>query len=280
MRLEIVEILKKLDFTEYEAKAYLALLEKSPLTGYGVALNSGVPRSKIYEVLDGMAERGEVIISHGAPSLYIALNPEELINKKRVRTESTIKKANKLLEQYKVHIENSDNIWNINGRDEIIGRICEIIKKANHSILLEFWADDLDAISSELKEASARGVDILIVSNCDLALDYARIFKSTITDEHLDYKDDERWIAISADSNEILLGVISLGNESLAAWTSHHSFVGPINELIKRDIYIMEIFKDHEELLESSYGKNLVHLKERLGFNTIESSISSIFTTN
>ncbi len=52
MKETILETLKNLNFTEYEAKAYLALLEESPLTGYAVAKNSGVPRSRIYEILD------------------------------------------------------------------------------------------------------------------------------------------------------------------------------------------------------------------------------------
>ncbi|MFF2857390.1 helix-turn-helix domain-containing protein, partial [Peribacillus sp. NPDC058002] len=44
MKENILDTLKNLNFTEYEAKAYLALLEESPLTGYAVAKNSGVPR--------------------------------------------------------------------------------------------------------------------------------------------------------------------------------------------------------------------------------------------
>ena len=56
MNNDILSILRQLDFTEYEAKAYLALLKDSPLSGYAVALHSGVPRSKIYEVLSNMEE--------------------------------------------------------------------------------------------------------------------------------------------------------------------------------------------------------------------------------
>ncbi len=37
MKENILETLKNLNFTEYEAKAYLTLLEESPLTGYAVA---------------------------------------------------------------------------------------------------------------------------------------------------------------------------------------------------------------------------------------------------
>lgn len=43
MKENMLDILKNLNFTEYESKAYLALLQESPLTGYAVAKKSGVP---------------------------------------------------------------------------------------------------------------------------------------------------------------------------------------------------------------------------------------------
>ena len=67
---ELLSTLQRLGFTEYEAKVYLALLRHSPLTGYAVAQRSGVPRSKVYEVLNGMVGRGEVLVSYGEPTQY------------------------------------------------------------------------------------------------------------------------------------------------------------------------------------------------------------------
>jgi len=39
--------LVKIGFSEYEAKAYVALLRESPVTGYELSMLSGVPRSMI-----------------------------------------------------------------------------------------------------------------------------------------------------------------------------------------------------------------------------------------
>src|SRR5690606_22780106 len=49
---DVVEGLQQLGFTAYEAKVYLALLSRPGSTGYEVARHSGVPRSKVYEVLE------------------------------------------------------------------------------------------------------------------------------------------------------------------------------------------------------------------------------------
>lgn len=70
---------KNLNFTEYESKAYLALLQESPLTGYAVAKKSGVPRSKIYEVLESLVIRGDVFVSHGNTPQYVPVPAKELI---------------------------------------------------------------------------------------------------------------------------------------------------------------------------------------------------------
>ena len=77
--INLLAILKSLLFTEYEAKAYVALLKNSPATGYAVAKNSGVPRSKIYEVLNNMIQRGDVLVSPGNPPFYRAIPPKSLI---------------------------------------------------------------------------------------------------------------------------------------------------------------------------------------------------------
>ena len=48
---EIIKELQKLGFSQYECKAYIGLLKHSPVTGYEVSKQTGVPRSMIYEVL-------------------------------------------------------------------------------------------------------------------------------------------------------------------------------------------------------------------------------------
>ena len=53
-----VDKLVQIGFSEYEAKAYVALLRESPVTGYQLAKASGVPRSMIYEVLGKLTTRG------------------------------------------------------------------------------------------------------------------------------------------------------------------------------------------------------------------------------
>ena len=52
--------LQNLNFSLYESKAYVALLQRSKVTGYELAKNSGIPASKIYQVISKLIEK-EVI---------------------------------------------------------------------------------------------------------------------------------------------------------------------------------------------------------------------------
>ncbi|NPV69517.1 MAG: TrmB family transcriptional regulator [Firmicutes bacterium] len=265
MKSNMIEILQDLDLTEYEAKAYLALLEKSPISGYAVALNSGVPRSKIYEVLGSLVQRGEVIMSHGNPSLYAPLPPKELIARRRLRTEAILKAADEALERYACDAMGRGNIWNITGYHDIFNRVKEVIRKAKGRILLEIWKEDAEEIEEDLREASRNGVEILIVGYGNIEFSFAQVYPHDLGEEITD-EYGGRWVVLSADDREIVAGIVSLGDDSRAAWTMHPGLAMPITEVIKHDLYIMEMLKEHRPLLEASFGPNLIHLRNRFRF--------------
>lgn len=78
-------------FSDYEARVYSVLLPKKTLTPTEISVLSGVPRGKIYEVLDKLSTAGYCIQVDGARKKYRANNPrdsfetliEELENKKQ-----------------------------------------------------------------------------------------------------------------------------------------------------------------------------------------------------
>ncbi len=73
---KIAEKLKEIGLTEYEAKVYLTLLTKGSLQGGELALNSGVPRTKVYESVRGLIKKG-LIEAYGRPRKFSAIsNPE------------------------------------------------------------------------------------------------------------------------------------------------------------------------------------------------------------
>ena len=74
----IIKLLKPFDLNSYEAKSYLALLQKDNLSAVEVAKISGVPRGRVYEVLTGLHDKGLCNLLPGDAKKYRAVNPEVL----------------------------------------------------------------------------------------------------------------------------------------------------------------------------------------------------------
>lgn len=262
MENKVLDTLKNLNFTEYEAKAYLALLEESPLTGYAVAKRSGVPRSKIYEVLDSLALRGDILVSHSNTPQYVPLSAKELIKNRRVKAEQHFKLAEKSLEQFNHSARNRENIWNITGYNEIIEKVKECISSAERRILIEIWKEEYGILELELKKAAEKGVNVVIIAYGKIESDSATVYLHDLSDEITD-EYGGRWIVVSSDDSEVVAGIVSLDRDSRAAWTMHQGLVMPITEVMIHDLYIMEILEKHRELLEESFGKNLIDLRHK-----------------
>jgi sugar-specific transcriptional regulator TrmB len=78
---EMVTRLMQFGFTNYEAKAYLALLQKHPAIGYEVSKIARIPTAKIYETLARLQKKGAVYCSASQPTLYLPEDPKTLIGR-------------------------------------------------------------------------------------------------------------------------------------------------------------------------------------------------------
>ncbi len=76
-----VEKLQHVGLTEYEAKVYLALLNTHLSTATQASEKSGVPRTKIYAVLESLDSKGWVRVYSGVPILFKAVAPSSVFEK-------------------------------------------------------------------------------------------------------------------------------------------------------------------------------------------------------
>lgn len=267
MKNDTVAILKELDFSEYEAKAYLALLENAPLTGYGVALNSGIPRSKVYEVLGNLADRGDVLVSRDEKPLYAPIPPKELLSSRKQRSEELFQEAEKALHRYTLSAETRESIWNIAGREAIFRRIRETMKRSEHRIMLELWEEDALELEESLRQEAQRGVEIVIMVYGNIDFDFAKVHRHDLSDD-VTMENGDRWILFSMDDREIVAGIVSLKKESRAAWTTHPALVIPITEFIIHDWYIMTVMEEFRPIIEERFGPKLELLRKQFGIRS------------
>jgi len=268
MERDLAGLLKGLGFTEYEAKAYLALLKISPATAYGVARGSGVPRSKVYGVLEGLTGRGVVFVSHGEPVRYAPLPPRELVRSRRQQAEELLTAAEEGLDEYAergIGGVEDDRIWDIEGRDEILSRIKDLVGRAEDRLLLQVWHDDAPELEEVLSAAAARGVEITVIAYGDPGYPFARVYLHEPGPEQIAREYGGRWIIVSVDAGEVVAGIVWPAEVAKAAWSSHPGIVMPITEQVKHDLYIAELLGSHREVLEEVYGPSLQRLREKFG---------------
>ena len=96
---KLLDILISIGFTQNGAKAYMVLLEEAPLSGYAVALRSGVTRARIYDALNRLEELGCVRARPGRPVTYTPVPIEEIVSAQRERERTRLAAAEQALSQ-------------------------------------------------------------------------------------------------------------------------------------------------------------------------------------
>jgi len=87
--------LREFGLNSYEAKIWVSLLSRGISSAGELSDISGVPRSRAYDVLESLEKKGFIVMKIGKPIKYIAVKPQEVIErvKKKVR-EDAEKQAN------------------------------------------------------------------------------------------------------------------------------------------------------------------------------------------
>lgn len=74
MTAEIVPGLRSIGMNEYEANVYSTLVGLQKATARDIHETSGVPRGRIYEILNDLARRGFIAVEEGSPTSYHVLD--------------------------------------------------------------------------------------------------------------------------------------------------------------------------------------------------------------
>jgi predicted transcriptional regulator len=170
LRAAVPEVLKSLGFTKYEALVYVALLGMEAGTATEIHEASGVPRASVYPVLDRLAEKNLVTVSHATPRRYSALPPEEGIENLLSLIEGDARRAKEILSEiYRKRVtgERGDQelIWTIHGEEKIIPRLRELLGRARTSIRVMSHWPLVRRILLEDPSAVPPGVKVEVICN-------------------------------------------------------------------------------------------------------------------
>ncbi|EEB74826.1 HTH-type sugar sensing transcriptional regulator TrmBL1 [Thermococcus sp. AM4] len=171
---EIIEKLQRLGLTKYESVAYITLLKLGPSKATDITKESGIPHTRVYDVLSSLHRKGFVDVMQGTPRLYKPVNPEVILEKIKeeiVKDIEALKEA--FLELYReVHGEELPEIWTIQGFDNTIERAEYVIRSAKHEVLINTPLEFLELLKNEIK--GRKDVVFVIISNFKDVPDWLR----------------------------------------------------------------------------------------------------------
>ena len=182
---EFLSRLRKIfDLNLYEAKVWTALLSRGVSTAGELSNISDVPRSRTYDILESLEKKGFVVMKLGKPIKFMALKPEEVIervkknlvrdaNEKskrldKLKSEDVLMDLMNLYTQGIKYIEPSDLSGSLKGRQNVYNHLDMMVRNAKKSITLVTTAEGLnrklEALMPSLKAAKKRGVKIKIAA--------------------------------------------------------------------------------------------------------------------
>lgn len=253
-----VNKLKQVGFSEYEAKAYIALLEENPLTAYEIAKNSGIPTSKVYEVIRKLENKQTVQSIHGERSkMFIPIPPDEFIRNFRVEIDGKLHAVRNELKDIRTGMDTSYT-WHIKDHEGLVLKAKRMLNTARENILLSIWPDELKLLAEPLQEAVSRNIKIAMLHYGPASLKIKQTYIHPVK-ETLFADKGARGFTLVADSKEALNARIT-GRHIEAIWSMNGGFVVLTENYIRHEIYQMKIMKRFEPLLRKEFGERYERL--------------------
>ncbi len=255
--------LKRLGFTEYEARVYFQLLLQSPATAYEVAKASGVPRPNTYNALEALSQRGAVLPVSESPVRYIAAAPDKHIDHIGRTTlalcDDLVRRLSKL-----TPAANDTYVWTLHGETSVRDKIDSLLDASKVSIWVKAADDVLRVHAKALRAAAERGVEIFIIlfggdadefnfgENCSVYLHEGNGVRMGSADN---------LFTLAIDHDEMLTAVIE--DEMTASYTRNRAVVRMAESLLRHDYYMAEIYVRFGDQIDAVFGPYLRDLRLR-----------------
>ncbi len=232
--------LVRLGFSEYEAKAYLAMLRESPSTGYHISKASGVPRSMIYEVLGKLVGRGAAMTLRQEGGTKYAPVPAsqflDQLQRGHLDLVDSLKDDLPTLDSGSV----LEHVWNIDGHGSVMAKVIEMIEQAEQRVYLALQPATYAALQPVLGQAIDRGVQVVLYSTSALDLPGGRVVVSPMP-ERASEQLEGLWLVMVVDGKQALIGELLTENRARASWTGSPLFVFVAEHHLRTDLYLPRV---------------------------------------
>ena len=172
--------LEKIGLTSYEIRAYTTLIKDGESNASEISQNSGVPYSKIYEILGTIEEKGWLGSDDSRPTKYSAKAPSNALETTKQNTDEAFSQnkniiLSELIPLYeKSGTSEKPDIWFISGAMNIVSKIMEMVEHCREEVMIAVpQAGEMIVKQAlpKLRQLHDKGIKITILTSDDLDKD-------------------------------------------------------------------------------------------------------------
>jgi len=198
---EFLSRLRKIfDLNLYEARVWTALLSRGVSTAGELSNIGNVPRSRTYDILESLEKKGFAVMKIGKPIKFIALKPEEVVERvkrnlvaeasekskrlEKLKDDDVLQELNTLFTDGIKFVEPHELSGSLRGRTNLYNHLDMIARNATKTLTIVTSEDGLnrkvESIKAALEKANKKGVKIRIAApitknNIKIAKDLSKI---------------------------------------------------------------------------------------------------------
>lgn len=274
---DVHKALISLGFSEYESRAYSALLDKAPANGYEVARLSGIPRAKVYECLERLVARGaaaRVETGDTKARVYAPTDPQILLDNMERELEGALARARTELEEYQANPQSAEAFWRVTSVPDLIARARALADEAQLTLHVALWAEQFRDVLPSLENAVRRGVRLaLILYSPDRGLGRLQQLGGAAV-QHCRSKRESmpllgKQFVLVADREKCITGSIFPDGDVEGAFTMNRGLVTNALDLVNHEIYVERILAEVGAPVWDRFGRSLERLDS---FDTVSTA--------
>lgn len=182
--IKAMDALKGIGLNLYERKLWVALLARGTSTAGELSEIADVPRSRAYDVLQSLATKGFVVVQNAKPIRYVAIAPDEALDKAQKKMQEEIEETVDRMDELKkstvmkelnevfssgMKLVNPEEMTGaLRGKYSLHQQLESMFKDANKNISIVTTPEGLNELFAShydsLKKANERGVHIKIAT--------------------------------------------------------------------------------------------------------------------
>ncbi|WP_078379814.1 TrmB family transcriptional regulator [Sutcliffiella halmapala] len=251
-------MLQKFGFSQYESKVFNVLASsEEPMDATNIVKYSGVPKSKVYEIISRLIEKGMVFDSVSEKKkLYTALPLSLVIEKLTTEFQDNVKQLEN--NNYKKTFYD-EQVWSLKVDSSIRAQCKQLIKDATKSVRVSAWNDDIKEYVTILQEKEEQGVHVEVLVVGELKTDLSNIHTLIPAKEHQSL---EQFRLIIIDDKEVIFA--GMEDQSWQALkTMSKPFIKVFTEFFYHDVALAKITDKHAELLMNDEEIRTILMKLR-----------------